>query len=185
MDDFVLWAEDRSDLRAGRDRIGEFLDRELCLELKPEPYINRCRVGMDFLGCRVYPSHITLSRRSRIRFQRRLMAGARARGAASHDEDFNAARRPCLPSHGLGQRRVGAGVTACYDRHGWAAKASHRVNRGGSWNNNARNCRPANRNRNEPDEPEQQPRVPGGRSSAGAVDSAPDWTGRSPVPLPD
>ena len=27
---------------------------------------------------------------------------------------------------------------------------SNRVNRGGSWNNNARNCRAANRNRNDP-----------------------------------
>ncbi|MGO9466261.1 MAG: reverse transcriptase domain-containing protein [Isosphaeraceae bacterium] len=89
MDDFVLWAEDRSDLRAGRDRIREFLDRELHLELKAEPYINRCRVGMDFLGCRVYPSHITLSRRSRIRFQRRLrrLQAERSRGSI-HDEEL-------------------------------------------------------------------------------------------------
>jgi hypothetical protein len=28
---------------------------------------------------------------------------------------------------------------------------SNRVNRGGSWNNNARNCRSANRNNNDPD----------------------------------
>ena len=31
------------------------------------------------------------------------------------------------------------------------AKGSNRVNRGGSWNNNGRNCRSANRNRNTPD----------------------------------
>ena len=30
------------------------------------------------------------------------------------------------------------------------SKGSNRVNRGGSWNNNARNCRSANRNRNAP-----------------------------------
>ncbi|WP_026232158.1 SUMF1/EgtB/PvdO family nonheme iron enzyme [Neolewinella persica] len=30
-------------------------------------------------------------------------------------------------------------------------RASNRVQRGGSWNNNARNCRCANRNRNRPD----------------------------------
>jgi formylglycine-generating enzyme required for sulfatase activity len=29
--------------------------------------------------------------------------------------------------------------------------SSNRVNRGGSWNNNARNCRSANRNNNDPD----------------------------------
>jgi len=32
-----------------------------------------------------------------------------------------------------------------------ASRASNRVIRGGSWNNNARNCRPANRNRNTPE----------------------------------
>ncbi|MGQ9592636.1 MAG: SUMF1/EgtB/PvdO family nonheme iron enzyme [Planctomycetota bacterium] len=30
-------------------------------------------------------------------------------------------------------------------------KPRHRVVRGGSWNNNGRNCRSANRNRNEPE----------------------------------
>jgi formylglycine-generating enzyme required for sulfatase activity len=30
-------------------------------------------------------------------------------------------------------------------------RGSNRVNRGGSWNNNARNCRSANRNNNTPD----------------------------------
>ncbi|MBM4311952.1 MAG: hypothetical protein FJ119_13530 [Deltaproteobacteria bacterium] len=29
-------------------------------------------------------------------------------------------------------------------------RGSNRVNRGGSWNNNARNCRSANRNNNSP-----------------------------------
>ncbi len=32
-------------------------------------------------------------------------------------------------------------------------------------------------------EPEQQPRVPRGRSPASAVDSAPGWTGRPPDPV--
>ncbi len=30
-------------------------------------------------------------------------------------------------------------------------KGDNRVNRGGSWNNNAQNCRSANRNNNSPD----------------------------------
>jgi len=33
---------------------------------------------------------------------------------------------------------------------GWRPKGSNRVNRGGSWNNNANNCRAANRNNNDP-----------------------------------
>jgi formylglycine-generating enzyme required for sulfatase activity len=32
-----------------------------------------------------------------------------------------------------------------------AGQGDERVNRGGSWNNNAQNCRSANRNRNTPD----------------------------------
>jgi len=72
MDDFVVWGDDRRGLRLIRDQIRDFLGRELSLELKPEPYINRCRLGMDFLGCRIHPSHTTLNRRSRIRFQRQL-----------------------------------------------------------------------------------------------------------------
>ena len=33
---------------------------------------------------------------------------------------------------------------------GSSAEGAYRVNRGGSWNNNARNCRSANRDRNDP-----------------------------------
>ncbi|MEW6742101.1 MAG: SUMF1/EgtB/PvdO family nonheme iron enzyme [Planctomycetota bacterium] len=33
---------------------------------------------------------------------------------------------------------------------GSGRRGSNRVNRGGSWNNNAQNCRSANRNRNDP-----------------------------------
>jgi len=34
---------------------------------------------------------------------------------------------------------------------GFRPQGSNRVNRGGSWNNNANNCRVANRNNNTPD----------------------------------
>jgi RNA-directed DNA polymerase len=72
MDDFVIWGDDRAGLSMVRDRVAEFLEREMSLDLKPEPYINRCRFGMDFLGCRVKPSHVSLNRRSRVRFGRKL-----------------------------------------------------------------------------------------------------------------
>ena len=40
----------------------------------------------------------------------------------------------------------------CLDGRGLGrASGDNRVNRGGSWNNNARNCRSANRNGNAPD----------------------------------
>jgi RNA-directed DNA polymerase len=58
MDDFVIWGENRAWLSSVRERVEEFVARELSLALKPHPYINQARWGMDFLGCRVKPSHI-------------------------------------------------------------------------------------------------------------------------------
>lgn len=71
MDDMVLWGDD---LQAQKQVLGEcetFLSQELHLELKP-PFLNRTVHGMDFLGCRVFPTHRTLSRRSRRRFRDKL-----------------------------------------------------------------------------------------------------------------
>ena len=42
--------------------------------------------GMDFLGCRVFPHHMTLNRRSRVRFRRKLRALERAHGAGQIDQ---------------------------------------------------------------------------------------------------
>lgn len=72
MDDMVLWGDSASDLIGKRDECIAYLDEQLGLGCKGEPYINRTRHGMDFLGCRVWPTHITLNRRSRIRFRRQL-----------------------------------------------------------------------------------------------------------------
>lgn len=72
MDDMALWAEDAARLQDALAACRAFLDRELDLELKACPYGNRTEHGMDFLGCRVYRHHITLNRRSRVRFRRTL-----------------------------------------------------------------------------------------------------------------
>ncbi|MBN2374712.1 SUMF1/EgtB/PvdO family nonheme iron enzyme [bacterium] len=39
----------------------------------------------------------------------------------------------------------------CFHKRQAPHRGSNRVKRGGSWNNNARNCRSANRNNNNPD----------------------------------
>lgn len=72
MDDFVLWADDRKLLRTARDRIRNMLIRELDLEMKPSPFLNRTAHGMDFLGARIFPSHSIPSRQSRQRFSRKM-----------------------------------------------------------------------------------------------------------------
>jgi RNA-directed DNA polymerase len=74
MDDMVLWADGAAPLRQLREEAETFLVNELRLTLKASPYINRTAYGLDFLGCRVYGNRLTLNRRSRVRFQRKLAA---------------------------------------------------------------------------------------------------------------
>ena len=72
MDDMAIWGDSTSDLNKVFDLSREFLRNQLCLELKPNTAINRTCHGMDFLGARIFPTHVTLNRRSRVRFRRKL-----------------------------------------------------------------------------------------------------------------
>lgn len=72
MDDFVLWADGRDALHEARRQVTQFLHDELRLEPKRAGKINAGSRGMDYLGCRVYPGHVTLNRRSRRRFASKL-----------------------------------------------------------------------------------------------------------------
>ncbi len=83
MDDMLLWAGSAGCLRELRGRATAFLRDELQLTVKPHPYLNRSRHGLDFLGCRVYPNRLTLNRRSRVRFRRKL-AALEAMGRRGH-----------------------------------------------------------------------------------------------------
>jgi hypothetical protein len=62
---------------------------------------------------------------------------------------FSGTRSLCARLRCRCARGVFAG--ACWRILGGGHTGSNRVNRGGSWNNNANNCRSANRNRNNPD----------------------------------
>lgn len=73
MDDMILWGPSQSQLSQTLMECHSFLRNELQLECKPEPYINRSRHGVDFLGCRIFPHHFVLNRRSRVRARRRLL----------------------------------------------------------------------------------------------------------------
>ena len=70
MDDFTLWAGEKTALRDWRDAVIGFATGELGLEIKP-PHLGRTRHGMDFLGHRVRPGWMGLNRRSRRRFAAR------------------------------------------------------------------------------------------------------------------
>ncbi len=56
----AFWADDAESLTELLVRSEAFLRDELALTIKPVPFINRVRHGMEFLGCRVFPYHAVL-----------------------------------------------------------------------------------------------------------------------------
>ena len=68
MDDFLLFAEQRSGLQTELVAITDFLKSKLQLELKPAIQLNHCRHGIPFLGFRVFPDRLILTPQSRRRF---------------------------------------------------------------------------------------------------------------------
>ena len=72
MDDCVLWCNNKDRLIQWLDECCGFLRTQLALEPKAIDKVVTVRRGLDFLGCRVYPDHLKLNRRSRRRFHRKL-----------------------------------------------------------------------------------------------------------------
>ena len=68
MDDMILWHHDLGQLRAIQQRCSEFARDGLRLELKSCD-VRRTSAGMEFLGCRLWPTHVELSRRSKRRWR--------------------------------------------------------------------------------------------------------------------
>jgi retron-type reverse transcriptase len=86
MDDMLLWGANPRTMRAIQTLCEDFVGEELELEFKPHPYVNLSCHGVDFLGCRVMPDHVLLSRRSRVRFARKMAKLERAYLAGQVDE---------------------------------------------------------------------------------------------------
>ena len=108
MDDCILWGESASDLRFLVPQREAFVRSELVLDLK-EPTICPARSGFEFLGCRVFPTHVTLNRRSRSDSE---VASWTWSGptclASSANKCCNREPPLCLPSRLPAARRVGS-----------------------------------------------------------------------------
>lgn len=72
MDDFVVWGESGAELRAVWREVEAFLTAELRLELKRSVALNKTAFGIDFLGYRLHPGELRLTRRSKLRFSRKF-----------------------------------------------------------------------------------------------------------------
>jgi retron-type reverse transcriptase len=72
MDDFVVWHDDKTVLREAGLAIQGFVREKLDLELKRPPLIQRVRLGMDFLGFRVFPGRLIPSAGTKRRVRQKL-----------------------------------------------------------------------------------------------------------------
>lgn len=77
MDDMVIWHRERDLLNDIHRCCRDFAATQLALELKPGE-IGRTAAGIPFLGCRIFPSHVELNRRSKRRWRRRVRVLERA-----------------------------------------------------------------------------------------------------------
>jgi RNA-directed DNA polymerase len=71
MDDIVLWHTDKAVLKAAHRAIVAYVETELKGELKPEVLSSSAR-GVTFLGYRIFPDRMILSRQSKQRFIRKF-----------------------------------------------------------------------------------------------------------------
>ncbi len=61
MDDFVIFSENKEDLKRWRPRIEDFLAERLALQLKPSAtFLNSRENGLSFLGRRIFPATVRL-----------------------------------------------------------------------------------------------------------------------------
>ena len=137
MDDFVVFGDGRDVLKERRNAIACFCEHKLGLTLN-ESRMNTCREGLRFVGYVVRPNDIRLTLRAKRRFRAKL---------AIADQEENQIKAQALVAFTERAAAVGFRRKAVF---GSSAEGAYRVNRGGSWNNDARNCRSANRDRNEP-----------------------------------
>jgi len=75
MDDLVFWADDRAAARAALDAACDFLSARLRLTAKEPARLGPSEGGLNFLGFRILPNRLLLSRRRKRRYSE-LRAGA-------------------------------------------------------------------------------------------------------------
>lgn len=155
MDDMVLFDDDRARLHATLEAVRQSLAR-LRLSLKePATILAPARQGLPFLGRILYPgiSRLRPSNRRRTRARLRHRRWEFRRGRIGEQQLADSLRSVAAHLRAGGgsaaQRRSLLTPTATTPARR-ATRVSHRVNRGGSFNNTAVNARSANRNRNAP-----------------------------------
>lgn len=148
MDDMLLFGNNKEALKKQINNFVEFTESELKLNYK-EVIINKTQFGVPFLGYRIFYNQIRLNAASKKRFRKKLFAyNNKLNNNIWSEKQY---QEHILPLLDFVKFAASRGLRNNYiKKKGCRLQGSNRVNRGGSWNNNANNCRSANRNNNNP-----------------------------------
>jgi len=72
MDDMIILSSDKAELHRLKQEIEVFLDEKLRLSLNDKTYIRPITLGIDFLGYKVWPTHVKLRKSSALKMKKRL-----------------------------------------------------------------------------------------------------------------
>jgi hypothetical protein len=72
MDDVIILCNSKEQLREWKDRIEEFLLSELELDLNRKTCIRPISQGIEFVGYRIWPTHVVLRKRTTLHIKRSL-----------------------------------------------------------------------------------------------------------------
>ena len=153
MDDMVVFCSSKAACWLAHDEARRWLFEQRGLELKDEAtVVAPVSEGLPFLGLRIFCGCWRLQRQRFLRARRKFARHKRAWQQGLMPE---VRLQACAVAADGGVRWFGfKGILKDKENRATgvgAASGSNRVIRGGSWNNNARNCRSANRNNNNPD----------------------------------
>jgi hypothetical protein len=152
MDDMAAFAARKAECWGVLAEAEAWLRERRGLELKTEATrLAPATEGLPFLGLRIFPACWRLQRQRFLRTRRRFARreSEYARGVISENRLQACAAAADGGVRWFGFKAILKSREEVATGEG-AASGSNRVKRGGSWNNNARNCRSANRNNNNP-----------------------------------
>jgi len=72
MDDMIILSSDKTELHRLRSEIEIFLEEKLRLNLNNKTYIRPITLGIDFLGYKIWPTHVKLRKPSALKMKKRL-----------------------------------------------------------------------------------------------------------------
>jgi RNA-directed DNA polymerase len=159
MDDFVCWGDDKAAMVKLGQEIRDFVMGELGLTLKHPPAPQPSARGMDFLGYRIFPSHTVLNRRSKLRYRRRLSVLAQLHANGLLAESQVQQRLTALTAFVLPARSHTFRCNVL--ENPWMSAIGHEPGEPGRQLGQQREQLPRREpQQQQPDEPEQQHRVP-------------------------